>query len=129
MSWFVGGLIVVLLALAACVLVLFFFVLSDRTDQGQAEPTPTIGQLPQPAINYPVEAKVGETVTFDGSGSQPGSSPIAGYDWVFGDGNTGSGAVVTHIYATAGTYQVTLTVTDQNGVGNSGGPVTITITE
>jgi serine/threonine protein kinase len=129
MSWFVGGLIVVLLALVACVLVLFFFVWSDSTDQGQVEPTPTIGQLPQPVINYPVEAKVGETVTFDGNGSQPGSSPIASYDWIFGDGNTGSGAVVTHIYATAGTYQVTLTVTDLNGFGNTGAPVTITITE
>jgi PKD repeat protein len=125
----VGILLVVLLALIACVFALFFFVVSDSTDQVQPELTPTASQLPQPVINYPVEGKVGQAVTFDGSGSQPGSSPIVSYDWNFGDGNTASGAVVTHVYGAAGTYQVTLTVTGQDGLGNTGNPVQITITE
>jgi hypothetical protein len=37
--------------------------------------------------------------------------------WTFGDGGTGSGASVAHVYAAAGTYTVHVTVTD--GSGNS----------
>ena len=34
------------------------------------------------------------------------------YAWKFGDNATGSGVTANHIYASAGTYSVTLTVTD-----------------
>lgn len=37
------------------------------------------------------------------------------YRWNFGDGSPrGSGSPITHIYATAGSYPVTLTITDRN---------------
>src|SRR3712207_8897651 len=35
--------------------------------------------------------------------------------WDFGDGTTGSGASVSHRYDAVGTYDVTLTVTDDDG--------------
>jgi gliding motility-associated-like protein len=38
------------------------------------------------------------------------TGPVQTYMWVFGDGNTGSDASPSHIYATAKTYSVTLTV-------------------
>ena len=50
------------------------------------------------------------------SGSLPGSSPIVSYEWDFGDGNTGAGAVAAHTYNSPGTYTVVLTVTDGNGL-------------
>jgi hypothetical protein len=100
---------------------------AEATPTTPAEATPTSGQAPQAVINYPAEGTAGEEVTFDGSQSQPGSSPIASYDWDFGDGNRGSGAIVTHIYNTSGVYGVTLTVTGQDGLSNTGGPVQITI--
>ena len=50
-------------------------------------------------------------VDFDGSSSTDNGT-IVSYDWNFGDGNTGSGATVSHTYAADGTYTVTLTVTD-----------------
>ncbi len=37
---------------------------------------------------------------------------IADYSWSFGDGNSANGAVVNYTFAQAGTYSVTLTVTD-----------------
>jgi PKD repeat protein len=40
---------------------------------------------------------------------------IATYSWNFGDATTGSGKTPSHNYASAGTYAVTLTVTDPNG--------------
>jgi heat shock protein HslJ len=61
---------------------------------------------------------VGEQVTFDGSQSQPGSSPIVSYKWDLGDGNVARGDVVTHVYDSPGVYQVRLSVGGQDGFGN-----------
>ncbi len=56
----------------------------------------------------------GVTCTFDGSGSSDDHG-IAGYSWTFGDGQSASGASVSHTYAAGGTYTVQLTVTDTVG--------------
>lgn len=56
----------------------------------------------------------GVTCTFDGSGSSDDRG-IAGYSWTFGDGQSASGASVSHTYAAGGTYTVQLTVTDTVG--------------
>lgn len=53
---------------------------------------------------------------FDASGSTDVGGTITGYAWTFGDDATGDGAGRTHAYAAAGTYPVTLTVTDSNGL-------------
>ena len=47
------------------------------------------------------------------------SDPEAGaltYAWDFGDGATGTGVTASHTYASAGTYTVGLTVTDNGGL-------------
>lgn len=56
----------------------------------------------------------GRTITFDASRSTD-ESGIAAYEWDLGDGTTAAGANVTHTYATYGSYEVTLTVTDVHG--------------
>jgi PKD repeat protein len=53
--------------------------------------------------------------TFDGSGSYDSDGTIVSYQWVFGDGETGSGATTSHGYGAGGTYNVSLTVTDDGG--------------
>jgi serine protease len=53
----------------------------------------------------------GLTCTFDGSGSIDDHG-IASYDWDFDDSQGGSGAVVSHAFASGGTFTVLLTVTD-----------------
>lgn len=58
-------------------------------------------------------------VTFDASASTPGPNAIiVSYDWNFGDGSTASGPVALHQFA-AGSYSVTLTVTDSSGASAS----------
>jgi PKD repeat protein len=59
------------------------------------------------------------TVTFDGSGSSDLGGFIAGWAWAFGDGTVGSGARLTHVYATPGIYSATLTVTDNGNLSGS----------
>jgi PKD repeat protein len=55
-----------------------------------------------------------DPVTFTGQAS--GTSPLS-YAWDFGDGSSGSGTLTpSHTYQDNGTYTVTLTVTDANGL-------------
>lgn len=73
-------------------------------------------QGPVAAFTDPT-ARVGQSVQFDGSGSSDSDGTVARYDWSFGDGVTDAngGPKVSHTYKTAGTYLVTLTVTDDSG--------------
>jgi microbial collagenase len=64
----------------------------------------------------PPSSTVGQAISFIGSQSvaAPGRT-IVSYSWNFGDGTTGSGPTTSHPYGTAGTYTVTLIVTDDQG--------------
>lgn len=59
------------------------------------------------------------TVQFDGTGSSDSDGSIVSYSWDLGDGNTSTGAQITHTYTVSGTYHPTLTVTDNDGLINS----------
>jgi PKD repeat protein len=56
-----------------------------------------------------------ELIAFNGGGSDPGGGPLT-YAWDFGDGYTLAGQNVVHAYTKQGTYTVTLTVTDADGL-------------
>ncbi|MGH1523721.1 PKD domain-containing protein [Leifsonia sp. L25] len=73
-------------------------------------------QPPVAAFTYGTN---GLTVSVDGSASSDPDGTIAGYAWTFGDGGTASTATATHQYAAAGSYTVTLKVTDNQGATNS----------
>ena len=76
---------------------------------------------PEAVITFsPGSPLVGQTVFFDGiSSTAPAGRSIDGYVWNFGDGETQTGPHRGHIYSTAGTFLVRLTVTDSEGFSAS----------
>ena len=70
---------------------------------------------PTANVNGPYTGNVGSPVTFDGSGSSDSDGTVVSYTWQFGDGSTGTGVTPTHAYSGAGTFVVSLTVTDDGG--------------
>jgi len=85
--------------------------------------TQPANQLPTAAFTSSVANHV---ASFNGTGSSDPDGTIASYSWDFGDGTAaGTGATPSHTYATAGTYTVKLTVTDDRG---GTGSVTHTVT-
>lgn len=67
-------------------------------------------------------ASVGDAplqVLFDGTGSSDGDGTILSYKWDMGDGGTATGPQVTYIYSSAGSFNATLTVTDDGGLTNT----------
>jgi PKD repeat protein len=77
------------------------------------------------APNHPPTAAFSSTptglsVAFDGTTSSDPDGDTLTYDWDFNDGTAhGTGATPTHVYAAAGTYHVTLLVSDGKGGTNS----------
>jgi len=87
------------------------------------------GSLPVASfVVSPVNPAVHQTVNFNASGSvaEPGHRVVE-YSWNFGDGTLGSGNLATHSYETAGTYTVTLKVTDDMGRKSSLASQTISV--
>jgi PKD domain/Malectin domain/Domain of unknown function (DUF5122) beta-propeller len=58
------------------------------------------------------------TCSFDGTGSSDKEGPVT-YSWDFGDGHTSTAAQPQNVFAAAGTYHVTLSVTDGAGQSNA----------
>jgi PKD repeat protein len=79
----------------------------------------------RPLANFtwsPETPEVGELATFDGSLSTPNGGSIEFYAWNFSDGTSivnETDPITTHTYAAIGIYDVTLTVTDSEGITNS----------
>jgi chitodextrinase len=76
--------------------------------------TPTPITPPQAIISGPPQAVAGVAVTFDGSSSTPVGG-LSSYQWNFGDGGAATGATVSHAFAQAGVYNVTLLVGNAAG--------------
>jgi parallel beta-helix repeat protein len=78
-----------------------------------------INELPVASFSYPPpKLFTNQTITFNASSSYDPDGTIGNYEWEFGDGANGTGEIVTYSYSAAGTYNVTLTVTDDDGATN-----------
>ena len=95
----------------------FEVILTVTDDDGLTDKDTTtadIGSRPIADINGPYAGVLLDTTQFDGSGSQDLDGTIIYYHWDFGDGNTGTGVNPIHVYANYGTFEVILTVTDDD---------------
>lgn len=68
---------------------------------------------------------VNQILTFNGSLSTPNGGNLVDFVWSFGDGFQSEGMTVEHSYAQVGTYNVTLTVIDSEGMKDT---IWVTIT-
>lgn len=88
---------------------------TDSFSLNKGEPAPN----QPPTANFTAQSS-GLATTVDGASSSDPDGSIASYEWQFGDGSTAAGITPpAHTYATAGTYNVTLTVTDNLGATNA----------
>jgi LPXTG-motif cell wall-anchored protein len=86
-------------------------------DPGGDPDTDPGNQAPIAAVTA---TNTGATFTFSAAGSTDTDGEIAGFTWSFGDGSApAEGAEVEHVYTAAGTYTVTLTVTDDDGASTT----------
>ena len=101
----------------------YYFVVNstDRSDnfvESSEHNFITTGMRNQPPIasfiHSPKNPIATQTIIFDASNSTDPDGTITNYEWDFGDAATGFGKVATHSYANNGTYNVTLTVTDND---------------
>jgi len=88
----------------------------DNLGMGDVESqSVTVGSLPTASFAFsPVPPIVNEIVTFNASASFDSDGSIVKYVWDFGDGETGTGNIITHVYTSFGAYSVTLNVTDND---------------
>jgi len=70
-------------------------------------------------IGNDIIASPGQKINFSGMNSKDSDGKIVSYHWDFGDTNQMERMNPTHAYEKPGTYQVTLTVTDDANVENS----------
>ena len=81
---------------------------------------PQLIEIAPPQVAFTVDDSTGcpgTTLTFDDLSVS--GSPIVSQSWDFGNGSTGSGASASHVYASSGLYDITLTVTDSLGCSAS----------
>jgi hypothetical protein len=81
---------------------------------------------PQAHIGGPYSGVFGVPLLMDATGSfDPDGDPLT-YSWNFGDGLTGVGGVVRHVYVNSGVYSVSVVVSDQQLTDHDEAHVTIT---
>ena len=85
-------------------------------DTATIEITNVLLQSPVAEAGEEKSAKISEAISFDGSKSYDSDGEIIKYAWDFGDGTTGEGEKVEHIYSTIGEFIAKLTVTDNDGL-------------
>jgi len=74
-----------------------------------------VNHLPVAIIHHSTKLMEGESVKFDGTGSFDTDGEVVTWQWDLGDGTIDEGEVISHSFEKAGTYEVNLTVRDNDG--------------
>lgn len=99
---------------------------------GDSASAPEFGGTPnvRPVAAFTADVLEGDApleVNFDGRTSSDPDGEIVRWAWTFGDGATGSGQTVTHVYEQPGSYTPSLTVTDDRGASHTQNGDAITV--
>ena len=86
------------------------YTITGTVSAGPANVAPTAK-----AAASATSVETGKAITFSAAGSVDSDGTIAAYAWTFGDGQASATTSPSHAYAAAGTYPVSLTVTDNAG--------------
>jgi hypothetical protein len=90
--------------------------IGESLEPSQPEPESML-ESPQAIFGYsPRDPKVSDKIYFSALGCSDADGTIVSYSWDFGDGHISDGMRTTHIYNQEGSYTVTLTVTDDDGL-------------
>ncbi len=93
-------------------------VSSDSGDDDTKSTTATVSNIaPVVQAGNDKTANEGASVSFSGSVFDPGVLDVHVYSWNFGDGQSGLGKDVSHVYRDNGTFKVKLTVNDGDDDG------------
>ena len=76
-------------------------------------------QVPVADAGGPYSGTEGVAISFDGSNSTDPDGTIVSYLWDFGDGENSTIQNPNHLYNQNGTYTVTLTVSDDDGLSDT----------
>jgi PKD repeat protein len=93
----------------------------------------TLQSVTQAVINasisaLPTSGMAPLTVAFTGTGGSTVTSDVLSYLWTFGDGSTSTEKNPSHAFTAAGTYSVTLSVSNATGQSGAATAQTITVT-
>src|SRR5262249_30197901 len=101
-------------------------------DTATASTSITVSPRSQPTVGItaaPANPQVNAPVTFAITAAAPTGASITGVVVNFGDNSTqnlpGNATSVQHVFTATGTYQVTATATDSNGITGSGSVVVV----
>ena len=106
-------------------------VVADAFDRSaEATRTVTVTAAAPPTASFvvsPIPVAAGDEAFFDASASAAADGRrLVSHEWNFGDGGAGRGVVTSHVYREAGTYTVTVNVTDDTGRrGSAAGAVKV----
>ncbi|UCE36335.1 MAG: PKD domain-containing protein [Thermoplasmata archaeon] len=103
-------------------------VFDEDGDFGSATEIITVKNvIPEAVVTFSQIAFEDEVVYLSGYGhDSPSDMDTLTYSWDFGDGTTGMGKDVIHVYTDEGIYTVTLTVTDIHG-GSGSSTITVSV--
>lgn len=90
-------------------------VVVKATYETQPPPPPPANVSPTASFTTsPAAPEAGQSVNFTDTSTDPDGT-VVGWEWDFGDGTTSTARNPSHTYNAAGSYQVTLSVVDDDG--------------
>jgi len=101
-------------------LMLVMFLVGCNGNGGSSTPPITLTQSPIASFTAnPTSGVAPLEVSFNASSSSDSDGSIISYTWDFKDGDTGSGQTINHTFSSTGSYNVMLTVIDNEGATDS----------